>query len=261
MKPVEFSVNRNTCVRCGLCVKDCLEAIIEMHDFPGIEPGNRSKCIHCGHCQAICPTASITLDGLDPKLLEPMPKAPNKKLITDLIKRRRSLREYLPDPVDERLLEEIIDIASYAPTSTNSRRIGWLAINGRENVEKLSQATVEVMRKHNLLPQIVESIIPGKDRIFRGAPCVLIAHAPEAIPLSSADCATVLATLELALPSFGLASCWAGIFTVVCGWELPLGLHIPEGNRIYGALMLGRPAVAYQRIPFRSKPEIEWLNL
>lgn len=200
IKPVEFSVNQQTCVKCGLCIKDCLESIIEMEDFPLIDPANRSKCIHCGHCEAICPTASITLDGHDPKLLEPMPEAPDKKLVADLIKRRRSLREYKPGPVDEKLLEEIIDISSYAPTSTNSRRIGWLAINGRENVEKLSQATIDVMRKHDFLPQILNSIIPGKDRIFRSAPCVLAAYAPEAIPLSSADCATILATLELALP-------------------------------------------------------------
>ncbi len=232
-----------------------------MRDFPLIEPASCYKCIHCGHCQAICPTASITLDGHNPTLLEPMLKAPDKKIITDLIKRRRSLREYKPEPVDKKLLEEIIDIASYAPTSSNSRQISWMAINGRENVEKLSQATIAIMHKHGLLPQVINSIIPGKDRIFRGAPCVLIAHAPEAIPLSSADCATVLATLELALPSFGLASCWAGIFTVVCGVEVPKGLTLPDGNRIYGALMLGKPSVSYKRIPFRSKPKIEWLNL
>ncbi len=260
MKAVEFSVNQGTCIRCGLCVKDCLEGIIEMQDFPLIEPENRDKCIHCGHCQAICPTASITLDGHDPKLLEPLPKAPDRKIVSDLIKRRRSLREYKPEPVEENLLEEIIDIASYAPTSSNSRQVSWLVINGRENVEKLSQATVDAMRKHNFLPQILRSIVPGRDRIFRGAPCVLAVHAPEAIPLSSADCSTVLATLELALPSFGLASCWAGIFTVVCGKEVPQGLHIPAGNRIYGALMVGKPAVSYKWIPFRSKPQIEWIN-
>ncbi|WP_165079374.1 MULTISPECIES: nitroreductase family protein [unclassified Desulfovibrio] len=261
MEPVKFKADAETCVRCGLCVKDCLEGIIELGEIPAIAPENRGRCIHCGHCQAICPTASISLDGHAAGDLEAMPNPLSEADVTGLIRGRRSVREYKTEPVDEKLLERIIDLASYAPTSTNSRQIGYLIVNGREKVEKLGRLTADIMRKDAFLTRLLEDAPAGRDRIFRGAPCVLIAHAPEAIPLSAADCATALAALELALPSFGLASCWAGIFTVVCGKETSRELPLPQGDRIYGALMIGRPAIAYKRVPFRSRPRIDWLNL
>ena len=39
-------------------------------------------------------------------------------------------------------------------------------------------------------------------------------------------------------------------------YGLPEGLRLPAGHKLYGALMAGRPDVAYVRIPFRSKPEV-----
>lgn len=261
MNQVNFQVNSDTCVRCGLCVGDCLERIIEMREMPVIAEKDRDKCLHCGHCQAICPTASITLDGHVSDSLEVMPERVSEKIVQGLIKSRRSVREFSKDSVDQPLLERIIDLASYAPTATNARQISYCLINGREQVEKLLRITVDIMQKHALLPNIVKDVKDGWDRIFRNAPCVLIAHAPEKLPLGSADCATALATLELALPSFNLASCWAGFFTVVCGLEIPPELPIPAGNKIYGGLMIGKPTIAYRRIPFRTMPKIEWATL
>lgn len=261
MQPVTFNVNPETCIRCGLCMKDCLERIIEMDDLPFIPERSRSKCIHCGHCQALCPTASITLDGHASDTLEGIPERVDEKIVQGLIKRRRSVREFRKDEIDPALLERIIDMASYAPTATNSREISYLVVNGREQVEKLLQATIEIMQRRSFFPNIVSDVQKGWDRIFRDAPCIMITHAPEKFPLSASDCATVLATLELALPSFNLASCWAGFFTVVCGLEIPDGLPIPAGNRIYGGLVIGAPAVSYKRIPFRTKPKIEWIKL
>lgn len=218
-------------------------------------------CLHCGHCQAICPTASITLDGHPSDTLEPVPERANDKIIQGIIKSRRSVREFSQESVDAQLLERIIDLASYAPTATNAREISYLLVNGREQVEKLLRITIGIMQKHAFLPNIVKDVKDGWDRIFRGAPSILISHAPEKLPLSSADCATALATLELALPSFNLASCWAGFFTVVCGLEIPKELPIPAGNRIYGGLMIGKPTITYKRIPFRTMPKIELIQL
>lgn len=55
MKKVTFHVNPDICIRCGLCVGDCLERIIDMQDVPVIAEKDREKCLHCGHCQTIVP--------------------------------------------------------------------------------------------------------------------------------------------------------------------------------------------------------------
>lgn len=257
MESTSFVVNGNTCVRCGQCIEDCLFKLIEMGDIPFMPEENRLRCIHCGHCQAICPTASITLDDHDPRKLEKVRPPLEEAALQNLIWRRRSVRHYHQEKFDRDLLEHIIKIISLAPTGSNNRGVAYIVYDGRDKVEELLRATVDVMKRHDLYPAVVRKVMDGDDQIFRGAPCLLITHAPAQL-LASVDCATALATLELALPTFGLASCWAGIFTRVCDKELPAGLVMPEGNKLYGAVMIGKPAVHYKRVPFRQFPSIEW---
>ena len=87
--------------------------------------------------------------------------------------------------------------------------------------------------------------------------CLILIHAPERI-LSETDCATAAAYLELILPSLGLGSCWAGMLLEACAHGSPAGLDLPEGHKLYAALMVGTPAVSYRRIPFRSAPVCIW---
>lgn len=257
MPATAFTVNGETCVRCGLCVSDCVCAIIEMGDLPFIAPDNLDRCIRCGHCQAICPTASITLNGIDPNGLQAATKAVPDSVIAGIVKNRRSVRQFSKDTVDKKLLEKAIAIAAWAPTAVNMRDMGFVIFNGRDKVEALMQACADVMEKYNVLPQMAATLREGKDLIFRGAPCVLAIYAPER-PYSISDCATTLAAIELALPSFGLASTWTGYFTTICSKELPAGLAIPEGAKMLGGLMIGRPAVHYTKIPERPMPPINW---
>lgn len=259
MQTATFHANAGTCVRCGLCIGDCRARIIEMEDgAPFIAPENREKCIHCGHCQAICPTASITLDGHDPRTLEKVEEPLGEAEVRALIQRRRSVRHFRRENVEPRLLGRIIRMCSWAPTGSNNRGVGYIVFNGRAKVERLLHATREILDRHGLFPATAKQLTAGADPLFHGAPCVLLTHAPAQL-LAGADCATALATLELALPSFELASCWAGRFTRICDRELPAGLSLPEGHRLYGGLMIGRPAVSYKRVPFRSEPAIKWM--
>lgn len=257
MPSTTFSVNEDTCIRCGLCVSDCVCRIIEMGELPFIAPANFDKCIRCGHCQAICPTESITLNGIDPKELQDTTTAMPDNVLAAIVKNRRSVRQFSKETIDENLLLRAIEIAAWAPTAVNMRDMGFVIFNGREKVEKLMLACANVMEKYNMLPGIVANVRNGSDNIFRGAPCVLAIHAPDR-PFSISDCATTLAAIELALPSFGLASCWTGYFTTICGKELPAGLVIPEGAKILGGLMIGRPTVHYKKIPERPMPPIHW---
>lgn len=252
-----FEADGASCIRCGLCVSDCVCAIIDMADTPFIAPENLSRCIRCGHCQAICPTASITLDDIGPARLAPagMPVAPS--VIEGIVRNRRSVRQFSQNPVEEASLTKAIEIAAWAPTARNIRDMGLVVFNGREKVVKLMAACADVMEKHGLLPDVAAHIRKNEDALFRGAPCVLAIYASER-PCAVSDCATTLAALELALPSFGLASCWAGLFTTTCGRELPAGLSVPEGRKVLGGLMVGRPVIRYSRIPRRPALPLAW---
>ena len=47
-------VNKNACVKCMLCVKNCPHKAID--EDINVDP---EKCIHCGACEQICPVNAI----------------------------------------------------------------------------------------------------------------------------------------------------------------------------------------------------------
>lgn len=258
MERASFEVNPETCIHCGLCVSDCVCAIIEMGNLPFIADGNLENCIRCGHCQAICPTESIVLNGIDPFARAGAEEPVATSVIERIVKNRRSVRQFYKDAVDLQLVEKAIEIAAWAPTAINIRDRGFAIINGREKVDKFIIACADVMEKYNLFPEVVASILKQNDVLFRGAPCVLAIYASKR-PYSVSDCATTLAAIELSLPSLGLAFCWAGLFTTTCAKEFPAGLEIPEGRKVCEGLMIGRPKIHYRKVPWRPIPPVTWL--
>src|SRR5665648_1010030 len=73
-------------------------------------------CIGCGHCMAICPTGAIEIHGreLSPDDLFDLPKkemAAGYDELLNLLKRRRSMREFKDLPVEKALIDKILNAA------------------------------------------------------------------------------------------------------------------------------------------------------
>ena len=80
------------------------------------------------------------------------------------------------------------------------------------------------------LEALIDQWDKGKDRLCRDAPQLVFAYALNELGSATADCHTALAYLELALPGFGLGSCWAGYVNfAVSPWpNLAKELGLPE---------------------------------
>ncbi len=256
---MSFTVDAAICTHCGLCATGCVCGLIAMNaeGLPYIEEKKQSFCVHCGHCAAVCPSGAVTLDGTSPDKLEPADPPVPSFMVQHLLKTRRAIRNFKPEAPEDSVLQEALDLVAYAPTAHNSRQVSYLVVNGRDKVEKILYAAVRLMEEHHIYPKHTANVRSGHDTLFRGAPCLVLIHAPERI-LSETDCATAASYLELTLPAFGLGSCWAGMLIEACAYGLPKEIQIPEGHRLYAALMVGKPDVRYVRIPVRSAPEIRW---
>ena len=57
--------NKEKCIKCGACAKDCITYSIEFDNegFPLISQDGNERCISCQHCFAICPVGAITFDN------------------------------------------------------------------------------------------------------------------------------------------------------------------------------------------------------
>lgn len=270
-----FEVDENKCARDGLCTAVCPVAIITRKDADAVPvPADRAEelCIRCGHCVAVCPHGALAHREMVPEdCPEVRPdELPGPEAAERFLRSRRSVRNYRKDPVARETLERLIRVARYAPSGHNSQPVQWLVVQDPQEVQRLAGQVVDWMR-HMLrqepafaremnMDRIVAARTLGYDAVCRHAPHLIVAHAPEDLRPAQSACTIALAYLELAAPSLGLGTCWAGFFTAAAVFWPPLrqDLDLPRGHLTFGAVMVGRPRFPYRRLPLRDAPRILW---
>ena len=269
-----INVDSDKCRHDGICMAVCPMSIVEMKDGgePSLVAGVEELCISCGHCVAVCPHGALSLD--DMKTEDCLPLKAELKIGSEqaeqLLRSRRSIRTYRDTAVERDKLARLIDMTHYAPTGTNSQQVQWLIINSREQLHNLAGLVIDMLREmvtagHPLakayrLERSIEAWEAGKDPVLRGAPALVVAHAPKAYPLAQVDSTIALTFLDLAAPTVGLGVCWAGFFMMAAAqWpQLQQALALPDGRACCGALMIGYPKYDYHRLPLRKEAVISW---
>jgi len=271
---MQFILDENTCSKCGTCLTVCPMAALEFKEsgFPGFKP--EAACLLCGHCEAVCPTGSARVEDeiLAPPLVRPELSHLTPDQIGNHLRMRRSIRQYLEKPAEKAILEQLLDIARFAPSACNLQAIKWLVIYEREEVKKLAGMVIDWLRylrdnpkaAARLADMPLESLIGawenGFDVISRGAPHLVIAYSEKANRFAQVDAPIALTYLEIGLPAFGLGACWGGFFDMALTFWPPIqeALKLPEGCKSFGTLMVGYPKYKYRRIPQRNKLDVTW---
>jgi nitroreductase len=252
-------------------------AIIELKDeksLPNPTQDAEELCINCGHCVAVCPHWAMSLRSMNAEQCPPVRKdwLLNPEQVEHFLRSRRSIRAYKEQPVEREVLSKIIDIARFAPSGQNIQPVRWLVIYDSKEVWRLAALVIDWMRdllkkgaplaKALHMDRVVDAWgwESGVDRVCRGAPHVIVTHAPKEERTAPQACTIALAYLELAAPSFGLGACWAGYFNVAANVWPPMqeALDLPEGHASFGAMMVGHPKFRYQRLPLRNEARITW---
>lgn len=268
-------VDQGKCKRDGICAAVCPMGIIEFNGqeaFPTMIQGGDELCIRCGHCVAVCPHGAMSHEAMHttecPPVRDELKLQPDQ--IEQFLRSRRSVRTYQKKAVGREVLTKLIQLASFAPSGHNTQPVEWLVIYDSDEVQRLAGIAVQWMASsieegsplaaalH--MHRVVAAWQSGTDRICRGAPHVLIAHAPKDERTAPAACTIALAYLELASPAFGLGACWAGYFNAAANFWPPMAaaLDLPQGHVSFGAMMVGQPKFKYSRLPLRNEPKTIW---
>ena len=266
---LNFAVDETRCVQCGECAADCPVRIIDLDEgFPRIGQYRQSLCIGCQHCLAVCPTAALSILGKNPDDSEPV-LPPSPDALENLMKGRRSVRRYRPEPVDRAVLDRLMDVVAHAPTGKNERRVRFTLVDDPGVMERIRVLAMEGIRRavdEDALPDGMEFFAKflsawdqGRDIIFRGAPHMLIASAPRASSSPEADPFIALTYFELMASSLGLGTVWCGyarwaLQNVVP--ELGKRLGIPFEHRSMYVVMFGYPEVHYARTVQRDVQDL-----
>ncbi|MBA4371865.1 MAG: nitroreductase [Thermodesulfovibrio sp.] len=271
-----FTVDKQKCTGCGECAEDCPAHIIEMENgLPGIAADKEASCYRCQHCFAVCPTGAVSILGLKPEESLVLPgNKPAPEELEILIRGRRSVRRYLPENLDEALLQRLLEVAWYAPTAVNARQVQFTVVNDRKKMAALREdviAGLSRMVREGTLPEglgffagIVTAWEENKiDVIFRWAPHLIIASAPQNSLAPVVDSLIALSYFELFAQGLGVGAVWAGLAKWAINDLLPetrKRLGVPDDHVIGYALLFGKPAVRYARTVQRGKANIHFAS-
>lgn len=272
-----FKVNRNLCIACQQCIKDCPTADILLRE--GKAHIKNERCIKCGHCIAICPTNAVSTDDYRMEQVIPYNEQSFKiqpDTLLNFIKFRRSIRRFKDKAVEDEKILQIIEAGRFTQTGTNSQDVSYIVLKDQLNeirnlaydtlkqkgeyiLSNLSPETQHLERYATLWTQMHAAYHKDSknyDRLFYNAPLAIIvaAHSELNGGLASSN-------MELMTDALGLGTYFNGFFQVAAqdNPKLLNLLQIPEGKKIISCLVIGYPNVVYKRTVPRKDAEIIWL--
>ena len=267
-------IDYDLCNEDGICAAVCPRKLIAIEESRPVTVAKIAElCIRCGHCLAVCPTGAVAVDGVSADACARIAKKhwPNDVQLDHLMRSRQSIRVYKDKGVDRDILAQIFDTCRYAPSGSNLQPVNWIVVDQQEKIRALAQLAIDWMKQvidsqHELatklpLSSVVQAWQNGEDRIFRGAPVVLITHAPRVGSLPLESCVIAMTYFDLMAATKGLGSCWVGFLMLAAAHHPPIrqALGIPDEHLLYGAMVVGYPKYAYKRIPARKPPQVAWL--
>lgn len=240
----KITVNESKCVKCGLCIKDCVAKCLEFGDenVPKYKKDGEKRCIACQHCMAICPAGALSFGDILPENLSKVSSINSEDLL-NFIKSRRSVRLFKDENIDEECFKKIKEMLPFIPTGCN---IDSYHVSFVETKEKL-ESFRKIARENGL----------NDNTIFRTATAMIVVSVNKSI--SPENCQNVdpiiaLSYIDLYAQSLGLGTLWCGYGYDVLKKipEMYSLLEIPQEYSLSYVMLLGIPAVKYQRT---IKPE------
>ena len=170
---------------------------------------------------------------------------------TELLKKRRSIRDFQDRTVPIGTLEEIIEESCLAPSSGNRQAWRFVIIHDKRMLRRISDEC-----KRNILIEIESDpeaymsryrgvMANGEHNIFYNAPCLVLVVGPKDNHTLQIDCTLVAFQIMLAAVARGLGTCWIGAGIYLKDPRLLDEICMTEEHRIVAPIVLGYP----ERIP------------
>ncbi len=291
--PVTTEIDQELCNGCGLCVTICPSETLSLIDGKARVTGDHS--MHCDHCAAICPTGAVTVHSVDRDALKLVTVKNNDTWIeygnfdaaslVQLMRSRRSCRTFSDEPVKNNILEDLVKIGTTAPSGTNSQLWTFTILPNRAVVEKLGNAIARFFLRLNKIAQnpfmrffsklfmkdalgiyyreYYESVKKGlkereetcRDRLFHGAPAVIIVGMNPGASCPSEDALLASQNILFAAHAMGFGTCLIGFAVEAMKRDprIKKMLGIPDDESVYAVIAVGKTKTQYARLAGRKK--------
>lgn len=274
------------------CVEDCASGVWRVVDKTptAVAP---EACNRCSHCLSVCPENAIENDYLTAAQVRPVNnKRIDPNVYREIALSRRSIRRYKNKSVDPKIINDIIDLARYSPTASNSQHVAYTVIADPERLRQISDTVFGIARRFydwsrtrsgkfivkglQMNPSIdlamqkyiepmeyyIQLKESGRDLILHNAPALILLHGPSASFFGSDNCHIAATNMSNYAHSLGLGSCFIGFVTLLSRFNKKLCglLELPKGQKLYASLVIGHPAFSHPQTASRKSPAVSWIK-
>jgi nitroreductase len=251
-----------------------------------------SRCIACGHCVVACPVEAIEHSEFPPGSFGLLTAAllPSSAQVFELLRARRSIRQFHDQPVPRPILERVLEAARTAPSAHNYQKTQYVVVQEAETRKRLFDLLVEfyarlarqvgnplvraayrlqlsktevdsVVRLRSDFDMIAEQVRQGEDPLLHHAPCLIVVHAERDLNFPETNAALALHNATLMAQSLGLGGFLIGYLVAASARDRRFAklLEIPAPHRVYGALALGYPKRSHTHWIGRKPLVTKWM--
>ena len=180
---------------------------------------------------------------------------------SELIKKRRAIREFEEREVPLEVIEDIIEESTLAPSSGNGQPWNFIVIRDPKWIMKLSDES-----KKNLLANLEKNpnspakryemaLRDPKFNVYYNAPFLIYITGLEKIRTLFVDCALCASYFMFSAASRGLGTCWIGLGQHINDPELRKAIGLPQDHVIVAPIVVGYPK-SIPKAKERAKPRI-----
>lgn len=272
-----INIDKNKCIGCGLCAKDCFARDIEVTDKKAT--CRNITCFKCGHCIAICPTKAVSTDEYNMDDVVEYNKdnfTIESDTLLNFIKFRRTIRQYKNQDVENEKLLKIIEAGRFTQTGSNSQNVSYVVV--KDNISELRALTLESLnsmgnyilsnlndenkiykRYAQMWVDMYNSYVDnpnGQDNLFFNAPAVILV-----VSKSPINGALASSNMELMTNALGLGTLFSGFFVRAAQGNKKIMdlVGLEENQQIVTCMLIGYPSVVYRRTAPRKEAKISWM--
>lgn len=159
--------------------------------------------------------------------------------VLEVIKSRRSVRNFKPDQIDQETLDKIIEAGIYAPSACNDQSWHFTVIQNPELLEHINNIVGQDMLKSN--DEWIRKMASNPNfRVTYNAPTLIIVSNKKDGIGWQANCSAAIQNMLLAAESLEVGSVWLGLVRFLFARpEEVEKLGIPEGYEPYYGISFG----------------------
>lgn len=171
----------------------------------------------------------------------------NMTTFAELLKNRRAIRDFQDKEVPLKIVEEILQEATLAPSASNGQPCRFTIVNCKNTITALSDESKANLlddyakNKTSLNPGYVEVLKDKNFNVYYNAPCVIYVIGSTAVHSLELDCALAASYIMFSAASRGLGTCWIALGAYIRDPQMKALLGIPDGCEIVAPIIIGYP--------------------